>query len=689
MSLGPGQTVPAGIEALRLAIQRQPDRPDLHNELGIALGRGGQLAAAEQCFLHALRLRTDYATAYHNLAGVYRLSGRLPEAELAYLRAVAYQPQDGGNFLALAQFLRSLRRFGEAINCYRQAVAISPTLSEGWLQLGSLLCDLGRTAEGIAALESAVRTGSGQPHPIQAEIELRIGIAYRSIQRAEQAEAAYRRAIAAHPQLSAAHANLAHLLADQGLFEQARAEYDLALADPGLPAEERFRIQLAQATVLPIVYPRSEELTPEREQLVQRLQRLGQSPQQIDTTRHTIPNLFYLAYQGQNDRDLHRLISRCGRQSDLRRNRLRSVPTQGRIKVGICSSFLCDHTIGRLNIGWIERLPKDEFELHLFASDRSKPDDPLARRYRQAAARFYDCPRELTGILDLLAAQGLDILVHLDVGMDPLSSTLAWSRVAPVQAVTWGHPVTTGLATIDDFLSADTAEPDDAAAHYTEQLIRFPHLGCWYERPAVPESLCRRSDLGLPEVCPIYSCPQTLFKLHPVLDDVFRGILEQDSRGIIVLLNGRYPQWTALLKARLSRTLGPHQDRIRFLPALPRDKYLALLRVSDVVLDPLHFSGGNSSYEALAMGTPVVTCPGGFLRSRLTLAMYRQMNYTELVCDTPSDLVGRACRLVADPEYATQVRQQIAARSAVLFEDQTAVDAWADYFRRCRGRVAT
>ena len=37
--------------------------------------------------------------------------------------------------------------------------------------------------------------------------------------------------------------------------------------------------------------------------------------------------------------------------------------------------------------------------------------------------------------------------------------------------------------------------------------------------------------------------------------------------------------------------------------------------------------------QALSHGVPVVTLPAKFIRGRFTLAMYRQMGYTDLVAD--------------------------------------------------------
>ncbi len=72
--------------------------------------------------------------------------------------------------------------------------------------------------------------------------------------------------------------------------------------------------------------------------------------------------------------------------------------------------------------------------------------------------------------------------------MDPVAGRLAAQRLAPVQCVTWGQPETTGMPTMDYFLSSALMEPPDGDAHYTERLVRLPQLGLCYlpeGRPAV------------------------------------------------------------------------------------------------------------------------------------------------------------------------------------------------------------
>ena len=109
--------------------------------------------------------------------------------------------------------------------------------------------------------------------------------------------------------------------------------------------------------------------------------------------------------------------------------------------------------------------------------------------------------------------------------MEPITYTLAFSRLAPVQCVTWGHPVTTGIPTIDYFISSEALESEESDQHYTERLVRLKTPAIYYYRPETPTSLKDRAAFGLPESGALYMCPQSLFKLHPSFDEILAGTL--------------------------------------------------------------------------------------------------------------------------------------------------------------------
>ena len=169
-----------------------------------------------------------------------------------------------------------------------------------------------------------------------------------------------------------------------------------------------------------------------------------------------------------------------------------------------------------------------------------------------------------------------------------------------------------------------------------------------------------------------YACPQTLFKFHPDFDAALAGILRADPDGVLLLIEGRVPDWTAQLRARWERVMPDVFDRIHWLPAVPREQFLELLAASDVMLDPFPFGGGNTSYEALAMGTPVVTLPGDLLRGRITRALYAKAGVTGLVADSVEAYVATALRVAAN-------RERIGDEVDVLFADADEVRDLEDF----------
>jgi predicted O-linked N-acetylglucosamine transferase (SPINDLY family) len=95
-------------------------------------------------------------------------------------------------------------------------------------------------------------------------------------------------------------------------------------------------------------------------------------------------------------------------------------------------------------------------------------------------------------------ADNLDILVFLDIGMTPITTQMAGLRLAPIQCLTWGHPITSGIPTIDYFLSSELMEPENCQTHYTEKLILLPKISICYPQPKLPQKRENRSFFQLP-----------------------------------------------------------------------------------------------------------------------------------------------------------------------------------------------
>lgn len=501
-----------------------------------------------------------------------------------------------------------------------------------------------------------------------------------------QAEAllCYERAVEADPRMSAARQNLGYLLFNQGYPERARDVYRELLAVDPSPMN-----RLLATSVLPVVYQSKEDLHQWRNQQQAALQSMVSDGVTVDATSQFVPTAFFWAYQGLNDREAMAMRGRIVRGAQDLHSAASNAASQAsagtaRVRVGFLSAYFRNHTIGRLNIGRIEKLDRSKFHVTVCAA--SNADDEFSRRFQKTADEYVAIPRDVKAAIAAIRQLRLDVLIFADVGMDALCSTLAFSRMASVQCVTWGHPETTGSSTIDYFLSSELLDEASAQEHYTETLVRMPLTGTYYERPQIPsdpESIRRLP--GLAGAGSIYGCPQSLFKFHPDDDTVLRGILEADPNGRVVVIEGRVPEWTNRLRARWQKTLANVHDRIVFLPAMANDDYLRLLQICDVILDPLHFGGGNSSYEAIAMGTPVVTLPSSFLRGRITAGLYRKMQMTDCIVKTTDEYIALAIRMAKDQSFRETIRRRIATQSAVLFDDLTEVRCLEDALHCCVG----
>ena len=468
-------------------------------------------------------------------------------------------------------------------------------------------------------------------------------------------------------------------LASTALLLESRAEEARTILEP-LVAAGVHGMKLRRALFLPPVYESREHIEDVRERLSRELDSVIDSPgAPVDEPMLQIGlTPFHLAYHDSNNAALLEKLCRANRAlytppAARRRRRRRGGP----LRIGFVSTFFRLHSVGRVTLGLIRDLPRERYSVHVFAI--ASGDDAMRAAIEAAADDYRALPAVLDEARRAIEEAELDVLVFADIGMHGLTYFLALSRLAPVQAVWWGHPETTGIDTIDYFMSADAVEIEGAQSHYTERLARpaaFFLPG--YERAKLEQPM-ERDALGLPANARIYACLQPLFKLHPDIDGVFSAILERDAEGEVLLLEGTAAA-TDLVRRRIARRCGGNAGRVRFIPQMTQQKYLATLKAADVSLDPLYFGGGNSSCDSIAMGVPLVTLPGSHLYGRLTLGLYEEMAMAQCVASSADDYANLACRIAGTPDMRQAIRRDYAEREHVLYGRTDITLAYADFF---------
>ncbi|MCA9040940.1 MAG: hypothetical protein KDA65_11380, partial [Planctomycetaceae bacterium] len=395
-----------------------------------------------------------------------------------------------------------------------------------------------------------------------------------------------------------------------------------------------------------------------------------------------VPTLFYLAYHGLDDRAILEKYSKIIVPSPGFEPSPRTVKQRedSRIRIGFLSHHFKNHTIGNLNQGLLKKLDRSKF--HITVLSQLQHEDEMGKFFRQEADQFVHLRSEIKDAVGLIQQQDLDILHYPDLGMDPYTFSLAHLRLAPIQSVSWGHPVTSGSPEIDYYISTELIDPPDAQQHFTEELVEFKTLPTYFYFPGVPKTFKTRAELGLPEEGNLYVCPQSLFKFHPDMDDIFHGILKQDPNGYVVLIDGLEKNWNEALRERYRKLMPKEENRILFIKRLDHNDYMSLVYNTDVMLDPLPFGGGNTSYQALALGIPIVTCPPIHQRGRFTQGLYRKIGVTDCIVETYQEYIDLCVELAVNMEKRESIQSKILMANDVLFEEQAAVQEFEAFFER-------
>jgi protein O-GlcNAc transferase len=650
----------------------------------------GDLAGAAQRFAQVAAARPEWPGGHLELGRVLLDRGDPAAALSAFQAAANVDPKNVRAWNNVGIALQSMERIDEAMRAFTHTLSLDPNYALAHFNLARLYKLRGDEKRALEHARAAVRSDERM-----VEGWLLVGDIHRRARETQPAIAAYGMAVRADPASLKARNVHAEMMAEVGMVDEARRAYrQVAGEAPG-----DLKAALGANLTLPQHYDSVEHLEATRRDYASGLERLHESAGQFrfSSGARALADArwtnFYLAYQGRQDRELQK------RYGDFHRRVLepavpeffapRAPRRRGqRIRVGFLSHFFFNCTAGRYFASWVTRLDKGRFDTVVYYTNEWVADD--TRVIRAAAGTFRHLPgRPLYTLAQHVAADDLDILVFPELGMHAETFTLAGLRLAPVQCCGWGHPNTTGLANIDWFISSEAMEPADAQSHYSERLALLPGVGTRYALPAAGAA-SDRAEFGIPPDCTAYLVPQSLFKIHPDNDELIAEVLARDPRGVAVMFASNHDVLTQAFATRLARSLRKRGldigDRVHFIaPNIPHPSYLALNRLCDVMLDTLHWSGGNTSLDALATGLPVVTLPGGLMRGRQSQAMLRILGLEELVAADVEDYVTRAVALGQDAARRQSVSERIAARRDALFERDEPIRALEAFFRRVVG----
>ena len=635
------------VELIGAAISHNDQIPAFHNNLANALNAQGKLLEAAASYRRALTLKPDHVEAHYNLGIVLQAQGKLEEAAASYRRALSLRPRHADTLCNLGNTLQGLGQLNEATAAYQQALECRPDHAAAHCNLGNVLKALGKLDEAAASYARALSHKPGY-----AEVHNNLGNLLLEQDKPAEATACYQRALSLRPDYAEAHTSLGNALKELGQLQDARACYARALELRPEHAEARLGQAIAE---IPVLADTVSESAGAIEKFGQALDALtawdsaneGKLGRSVGTHQP-----FYLAYR---PADVRNLLCRYG---DLActaaamhwRPRPQANPggqtLRDRARLVIVSGQVRQHPVWDVILrGVVAHLDRSQFEILLYHTS------PITDEHTTWAStqvdRFVQGPKSTQGWLAEIAKDRPDAIFYPEVGMDPVTGVLASLRLAALQIASWGHPVTTGLPTIDLFLSGELLESPRGEQHYREKLIRLPGTGvCTQPTTLHPQPW---GGPGRPAHLVRFAISQQPIKFDPADDVLLARIAKAVGPCEFWLASPRKLQWaTTRLRDRLAAAftkegLDP-EAYLRVTPWLTRPAFLGFLDEMDIYLDCPGFSGYTTAWQAIHRGVPILTVEGEFLRQRLAAGLLRQIGMVEGVTSSRDQYVETAVR---------------------------------------------
>ncbi|AFZ14220.1 Tetratricopeptide TPR_2 repeat-containing protein [Crinalium epipsammum PCC 9333] len=679
---------------------------EYHYSLGLVSEKLCLTAQALQAYKTAVTLNPNLVDAYNNLGNLLFSFGEIEPAKLVYQQGITADPQHFGSYINLGNLLISQQQVDEAIDVYESALKLHAN-NEDILHNLKVAQDIkynpvkdaiywgneayaqGKYEEAIAHYEKAL----GKPVE-NILFYIKLAECYKKTYQPKAAINTYKEGIKHYPTETYLYLKFMAMLQQLGKESEAIAVANQAVQL--LPHD--FAIKIEQCRVLPIIYENAAEIEVARSRFIKHLLELISqiSLDNPETKANILKGLshntnFYLHYQGKNDLELQTKYGQFVHQAMaatypewVKPLPMPPLETDGKIRVGYISNNMNSHVVACMTIGWLKKHNRHKFKIYSYALNESK--DFKTQEFIIYSDIFHHIPGDIEAVCQQILNDQLHLLVFLDISMHPIMTLIGALRLAPVQCTTWGHPISSGLPTMDYFLSCELMEPEKGEEHYSEKLIKLPNIGLYYEQPSIPETTLERSYFKLDDDKILYLSCQSLYKYLPQYDYVFAAIAQRVPSAHFAFIGSHISEAiTEKFKQRLQKVFASYglnsEDYCVILPRLDGVEYTNLNLVSDIYLDTFSWSGGNTTMTAVASNLPVVTCPGEFMRGRHSYGILQMLGVTETIASSEAEYIEIAVKLGLNKEWRESIVAQFKQNQHRIFEDKTCVVALEEFYR--------
>jgi predicted O-linked N-acetylglucosamine transferase (SPINDLY family) len=337
-------------------------------------------------------------------------------------------------------------------------------------------------------------------------------------------------------------------------------------------------------------------------------------------------------------------------------------PTPNRpLRIGYLSADFRQHPVGIFLAPVLENHDQSIVLPILYASQTLQ--DKMTVRLAQSAPIRYVSGLDDAALAQVIRNDGVDVLVDLSGHTGGNRLGVMARRPAPIM-LTWGGLVgSSGLSFIDGILADPIQIPPGLASTYAEPV-----------RYLTPDYACFTPPTPAPPIGPspgqtnrdlMFGCLNNILKITDQTIDLWAELLKF-MPGSQLILKGPgfdFPPVQRRLCARFS-SHGVDPTRLILEGPASSFEFLATYGRIDIALDPIPYSGGLTTMEALWMGVPVLTLPGRRFTSRHSAAHLTAIGLENWIARDEADYIARAYEFSRDRSGLSRLRSGLRDRMA-------------------------
>ncbi len=630
-----------GLDIYQEAVQCDPSNAAGWCGLGSAYRHLAQLDEARSCYNSALKIDPANLQALTNTGELYLVQGD-PDVALGYFENVLDRaPLFYDALVNRVAALIACDKLVEAEKAARQAINHYPDSAGLQVNLGSVLVASGQKRPGLIAYNRALEIQSDNQEAlfnrsilqgdvkslrdslefIRRTIELKgesanlqslLVIALMCNGQLAEAEAACRRLIEQHPAYMPGWNSLAQIVSSGGASTQAVEYYKKALENQP-EADEIFSNILFESTYL-----------------------FGLTPKQL-FERHLEWARRY--------------------EMPLLEKQFRHLPGREpgkRLKIGYMSGDCYNHPVGSLLRGVLRQHDHGKFEIHCFMT--TSRSDEMTERLRAHCDYWHEVQLlSFEELADLIHAEGIDILVDLSGHTESNRLKVFALKPTPVQATWIGYFHSTGLKSIDYFITDPHTTPLQSDQLFSEAPARLPHSRFCFTPPEFAPGVSNTPADRAGYIT--FGSFNRLAKLTDQVIEAWARIVMSvpDAKLMIKAREFSDIETVERIKKKFG-TSGLSPGRLIVRPASGHQQMLSEYSEVDIGLDPFPFNGGMTSMDALWMGVPVLTMAGSSVVSRQSTSMLTNIGLEELIFADVESYIAGAVVLAQDRPRMARLR---------------------------------